>query len=35
MELGITVALPSLGDPLVSDATSANAILLVVNEHKY
>ena len=35
MELGITEALPSLGEPLMSDTTSANAILLVVYEHKY
>ena len=30
MELGITEALPSLGEPLMSDTTSANAIILVV-----
>lgn len=35
MELGIIMALPSLGDPLMSEATSTNAILLAVNEHKY
>jgi hypothetical protein len=35
MELGITVALPSLGEPLMSDATSVNVTLLIVNEHKY
>ena len=35
MELGIIVTLPSLGDPLMSEAISANAILVTVNGYKY